>query len=513
MRLAIAIGAALLVASGCKEETSLERRLSSFEITLLGPVGSIANRCPLPGTPTAAFDLTGCPTYGKDAAGKTVARVEYTARAIDNRGELLEDYDGRAKVRVVPGKVEAAFGEVRFNNGVTERSTVSFRASFGDTFLWITDEFPPPRSSDVAGLGRACGLDAKPVCFEQGLTCINTKPAVGFDPIGLAYCSQACNEATACPVGYTCETDIVAYADAAADVSDGACVRVQPTYNSGVAGPVHLVEPSLADLSRTESLVSSPFEEEFIEVQRGKMVVTAIRIDGFYLTDVCPLPQDQGGPAPGDPACTEEDRAIPPEFNHLFVFNFSRPEELEPGDQLLSLSGPMTEFVGLTEMGFPFWLVNHAVGNQPLPAPVDLSDKIADHFPQTLGRGGRCFRNEGDLLELTLLECDFAMERLEAARVSITLDSMVAIAPGSPEEDTLERFGQWPATVTDGNVTRPFAIITRENIPDFDPLPLGGRRINKPITGNLRQVAFDDRGVPIWILEPRDETECPWCEN
>ena len=515
MRRAAVLAAAmgLVLAFACEDKNVLDRQLSSFEVTLLSPVGGPDNRCPLPGTPTAAFDLTGCPSYGKDAAGRTVAQVDFIVRAVDNRGDLLEDYDGRASVRVVPGKVEASFREVRFKDGVTERSTASYRASFGDTFLWVTDDIPPPRSTEIAGLGRTCGYDAESVCFEQGLTCVNTKPVVGFDPIGLAYCSQACNADAPCPVGYNCETGVVAYADAAVDVSEGACVRRQPTYTSGVAGPMHLIEPNLADLSRTESLVSSPFEEEFIEVKRGKMIVTAIRVDGFYVTDTCPLSEAAGGPSPDDPACTADDKAVPPEFNHLFVFNFSRPEELQPGHQLLSVAGPMTEFVGLTEMGFPFWLVNHDVGLQPLPPPVDLSDKIADHFPHTLARGGRCYRSAGDLTELTLLDCDFAMERIEAARVTVVVEDLIVINPGSPEEDTLEQFGQFPANVTDGKLTRQFAVITRENIPFFDPRPLGGGRINQPIIGNLRQVAFDDRQEPIWIIEPREQADCPWCVN
>ena len=42
---------------------------------------------------------------------------------------------------------------------------------------------------------------------------------------------------------------------------------------------------------------------------------------------------------------------------------------------------------------------------------------------------------------------------------------------------------------------------------------LGDRVIEQTITGNLRQVAFDDRQDPIWIIEPRDSSDCTWCQN
>lgn len=512
-RLLLAL-ATLSVAS-CEERVELARELSSFEVTLSSPVGSPERRCLLPGTSTTGVDLSGCPTYLREASGDTAVRLEFTARALDNRGELLESFNGLASVRVVPGKILPGFRQVRFENGVATGGavgatpSVAFGASFGDTYLWLTDELRPFRD-DSSGLGTACNYLDPGVCGGAGLGCVNAKPAVGFDADGLAYCTKPCAADDECPSGYFCSPDAQAY-ETDLDFSEGACLRKQPTYSAGVAGPIHFVEPNLADVNRSDSLITSPFQEEFVEVKRGNMVVTGVRIDGFYVTDTCPI---RGYESDGQETCTEEERAQPPEFNHLFVFNFSRPEDLFPGDRLITVSGPMTEFNGLSELGFPLWEVDYERSPQPIPDPIPLSDVIVDHFPQVVEQGERCANASMNPQRTTLIECDFAMERLEGARITVRVRSTVGITPGSREDQNLERFGQWPVVVDDGTQRgRTFQLITRENIPFFDPRTLGAREINQDVTGNLRQVAFDDRSDPIWIVEPRDQADCSWCVN
>lgn len=518
--LLLALGAAFVAASSCRQDVELERTLSSFEVRLLSPVGSPEHRCILPGTPTTGVDLTGCPSYERDAAGATVARVEFEARAIDNRGDLLDTFDGFANVSVVPGRVESAFRLVRFEKGIaggSVRRQVSFRGAFGDTFVWLTDGRPPDHSSDIAGLGVACGQDNTGVCDGVGLTCVNSKPTTSFDPEGLAYCTLGCDPdltcedttaAGCCPSGWFCGTKYTPYGAGGADVSSGACLRTQPSYAAGVGGPIHLVEPTIADVNRSTSLISTPFQDDFIEIHRGKMVVTAVRIDGFYVTDLCPI---LGRAGQMDDRCTAHDLSVPEGFNHLFVFNFSRPDDLFPGDQLTFVSGPMSEFNGFTEMNFPLWEVDFAAGPQELPAAIDLHDRIIDHFPDTLEPGGRCFQLNRKPEDAILLDCSFAMERIEAARVKAKVLRVEPVVAGSPEAMNYDRFGQWPVTLDTKAGDLVFQIITRENLPFFDPLPLGGMTINQEITGNLRQVAFDDRSEPIWIIEPSNQADCSWC--
>ncbi|MBI2378730.1 MAG: hypothetical protein HYV07_32345 [Deltaproteobacteria bacterium] len=508
---------------GCQEVVTNERKLSSFEVRLEGVVGTPENRCLLPGTPTVGIDLSGCPRYERDAAGATVLRLAFEARAIDTNGELFEELNDLATIKVVPGRVESAFTRVRFENGVA-KSDVSFRSSFGDTYLWVVDDQPPSLGDELPlGMNAECNVDSENVCAPFNLACVNTKPAVGADPRGLAYCTAGCSTNEECPSGYFCTGEIVTYSDSAADTSDGACVRKAPTFSSGVAGPIHLVEPTLADVSRSDSLIASPFEENFIQVKRGKLVVTAVRIDGFYVTDLCPIIGKNG--ATPDEDCNQDELDRLAEFNHLFVFTFGRPttnprgdetedegsRELLTGDRIRNVAGPMSEFNGLTEMNFPEWEVLFDQSPGEIPAAISLHDPITAHFPRLVEPRQVCAKVGADPETLKLLNCDIAMERVEAARVSVTVDRTKPIPGGSPEADNLERYGQWPVIVKEGTLERTFQIVTRENLPFFDPLTITDRLVGQTVTGNLRQVAFDDRSEPLWIIEPRDQNDCPWC--
>jgi hypothetical protein len=342
----------------------------------------------------------------------------------------------------------------------------------------------------VPGLGVSCKSTSEDTCTTAGLACVNSTPANGYDPDGLAYCTRGCSDSDPCPEGYFCSEDFVAYDDAAIDVGDAACLRRQPTYSTGVGGPIHLVEPTLADINRSDSLVTSPFEGEFIEVKAGTMIVTAVRIDGFYVTDI-------------------DDT----EFNHLFVFNFSRPEDLFAGDKLVTVSGPISEFNGLTELNFPLWEVDYGAGAQPIPAAINLHDRVIDHFPALVEQRGVCRIQNVVPEAVKLLDCNDALERLEAARVSIQVERIVPIVPGSREDMNLDRFGQWPVIVDSGRQEITYQLITRDNIPFFDPRRLNASAMIGTVSGNLRQVAFDDRSDPIWIVEPRDQADCPACRN
>jgi hypothetical protein len=521
MKRLLCAGLALGLLAGCTKNIALERALSSFEITIMSPVGSTGHRCVLPGSSTAGADLSGCPSYAKDPDGVSVVELEFVARALDNEGQLLETYDSLASLSVVPGSIEPGLDKIRFRNGVAtgpagKNPFVAFRGAFGDTFLWLTDSIGPPRATDVPGFGISCSYQSMGRCAPLGLACINTTAQVGFDPNGLAYCSKGCKIDGDCPSGYFCGTKIQTYPDSSADTSNGACVRDQASYAAGVAGPVYLVEPTIADIRRTDSLVTTPYQGDFVALSRGKMVVTAVRIDGFYVTDLCPA----GGPpqnaalasAAGDPACPAEDRAALPEFNSVFVYNYSRPEDLYVGDQLNSFSGPIGNFNGYTEVNFPIWDVNLAAGSAQIPTPLSLDDLIIDHFPNLLLQGQKCYNSGVNPTTQTIISCDFALERLQSGRVQVMIQSSLPINPGSTEATSLAKYGQWP--VTAGNsMTKTFQMITRDNIPFFDPIKNGGKTINQPVIGNLRKVAFDETSDPIWIVEPRDQADCPWCKN
>src|SRR5262249_2415489 len=146
---------------------------------------------------------------------------------------------------------------------------------------------PPARASDSPGVGASCGPASPGLCSAVGLTCINAIRASAFDPDGLSYCTRGCTDKEACADGYLCSSAFTGFGhDEGADLSSGACLRRQPSYAAGVSKAIHLQQPTITDVRRSNTIIGTPFDKQFVEVKRGKMVVTAIRIDGFYLTDV-----------------------------------------------------------------------------------------------------------------------------------------------------------------------------------------------------------------------------------
>ena len=94
------------------------------------------------------------------------------------------------------------------------------------------------------------------------------------------------------------------------------------------------------------------YDLELPESERRDLVVTTVTNDGFYVTDQ------------SDP---------PGSFNSMFVFSFSRPDDLVVGDRLSKLAGIVSEFLGFTELQFPTWTVESSGNATPEPAVLDPS--------------------------------------------------------------------------------------------------------------------------------------------
>src|SRR5258708_3933915 len=146
----------------------------------------------------------------------------------------MENYSSLATVKIVPGNIDAAFREVRFTNGMAGGdvpATAPFRGAFDDSFLWITDDAPPARGDASPRVGSARGPTTPGACTAVGLTCINAIRQSAFDPDGLNYCSRGCTDKVPCVAGYVCSTSFtILGGDEGADVSSGACLRLQPSY-------------------------------------------------------------------------------------------------------------------------------------------------------------------------------------------------------------------------------------------------------------------------------------------
>jgi hypothetical protein len=252
----------------------------------------------------------------------------------------------------------------------------------------------------------------------------------------------------------------------------------EPTFASGASPTLWYRDPFVADIQTPldemalDALEKSPLEQKQITVDAsrhgadGRLVVTSVFAQGYTVSDV------QCGPG-GAPPCTAGD------YDHQMVFSFSaardeRGRTIEVGQVIDGFAGGVSEFNGLTEIGFPQTFVEGEVDKDParMPTPVTFDTSW--------------FTNK------------IMFERNEAA--PITIENAVVC----DLDDDYATYKQWkldPAGVG-GDCTgnrNVINVITTGVIPT-DPATLVGKTLAK-ITGVLRPVNIGSFNV--WIIYPR----------
>ncbi|NOZ86156.1 MAG: hypothetical protein GXP49_07800 [Deltaproteobacteria bacterium] len=297
---------------------------------------------------------------------------------------------------------------------------------------------------------------------------------------------------------------------------------------------------------KSPNFFPSPLRDKFVKMYRsrkcGDLVVTNVTSEGFFVTDT------SQGECPG---AGNQEHA----FGHIYVYNHSRPEGLQRGDRLWSLAGNVSEFFGLTELGFPTWEkkpCNERVeGDTWYECRGVVSNSSPDNPEDYAGGGGyvdcppgkKCCPPDEMLLDMETPECSgsvcyeaecvpfnckgtscgpgqvcmkgrcednpylpppvivepsrvkshWEMEKLEGALVKI---ENVVIQP--IDSSDYDQYGQWKVMMSDGKTK--ITIVSRETVPSFHPEQETGACID--ITGNLRF-----HSVPRWLIYPRDDVD------
>ena len=145
-------------------------------------------------------------------------------------------------------------------------------------------------------------------------------------------------------------------------VSDEGTAAEPGSFASGSTSAIYTRLPTVAQVQESDSTVESPLQHQYVhflgydpelpESERRELVVTTVTNDGFYVTDQ--------SDAPGS-------------FNSMFIFSFSRPDDLLVGDRLSKLAGIVNEFLGFTELQFPTWTVESSGNATAEPAVLDPS--------------------------------------------------------------------------------------------------------------------------------------------
>ena len=278
------------------------------------------------------------------------------------------------------------------------------------------------------------------------------------------------------------------------DDGEGANADYVPGRIAGASPTLWFRDPFVSDLQTPrdemalDALTVTPLQDKQIAVRAsrhgaaGRLIITSVFSQGYTVSDV-----QCNGAEP--PACTAG------AYDHAMVFTFSAGRGsdghvLEEGELIQGFAGGLSEFNGLTEVGFPQTFtpafkdannddVNDAIDRARLPAPAVV--QVSWFGPLTSPDGRINFeRNEAGLIEIR--------------------DGMVC-----PLDDEYETYKQWkldPAGMGGANCMGDnlINVITAGTVASLDPATLVGRKLPS-VVGALRPVNLS--GFNVWIIYPR----------
>jgi hypothetical protein len=253
-------------------------------------------------------------------------------------------------------------------------------------------------------------------------------------------------------------------------------------------------EPHIADLqaprdeAALDALTRTPLQDKQVSVMssrhgaRGRLIVTSVYAQGYTVSDVeC---TDDAGHAP----CTAG------AYDHALVFTFSAARGsdghlLQEGEAIDGFGGALSEFNGLTELGFPQTFtprfadengdgVNDAIDRARMPAPAPFDPAWFGGLTSPTGR--------------------INFERNESGAIEIRNGKVC------PLDGDYTQYKQWkldPAGAGGANCAgdKVINVITTGVVP-VDPATLVGQTLPR-VVGILRPVNIGSFNV--WIIYPR----------
>ena len=264
---------------------------------------------------------------------------------------------------------------------------------------------------------------------------------------------------------------------------------------TGTSDTLWYRDPFISDLqtprdeTSVDALTITPLTDKQISVSssrygaRGRLVVTSVFSQGYTVSDV------QCADASGTPPCTAM------AYDHVMVFTFSAARDqhgrlLEVGRMISKFNGGLSEFNGLTEIGFPRTFAPEAEGETPavnlgrLPAPVPFNQTWFEPLSDPAGR--------------------INFERNEAGAIEIL---NAKVCPTDADYDTFKQWkidpsGLGTPAVCNGN--KVISVITQGTDFTTDPKTLVGRVIPRMV-GIVRPVSIGSFNV--WIIFPRGASD------
>jgi hypothetical protein len=274
---------------------------------------------------------------------KGAVDIDLAITALDRRGELLDTFTGPVSFRVVPGDLAGLYGKRwgRLTNG-EGTGTVRVKHLYGDVRVWVQDE-PPQLDFADGGVrpGTADGgpddlppLDAGNYSFATSLA-----TTLYFEEPTLSKMQEPDSPS-----------------DNRGSPFAGQFLTVGRPPESGAP----LVQSCPPGYDLRDPTKKDPNDGKLVT-----MVVTGTDPGGFFVTDLtaCKVREFTGS---GSNVRTPEPTGfLPGTYGSIYIYNYSFPEGLYPGDLLWSLSGSVQDFAATTQLTFPSWVIRERVRELP----------------------------------------------------------------------------------------------------------------------------------------------------
>lgn len=275
-------------------------------------------------------------------------------------------------------------------------------------------------------------------------------------------------------------------------LDDGGAMN--PTFASGASPTLWYRDPFIVDMQMPASetdiaaLEKSPLEQKQIRIDQsrnganGRMVVTSVFAQGYTVADVtC----GAGGAPPctlaPNPALTGNATG----YDHAMVFSFSAARDdhgclIKEGQFIDGFAGGVSEFNGLTEIGFP------QTFNAATVDRCDAADANPARIPAPAVFDATWFTNK------------YMFERNEAGLITINGGAVCNL---DKDYDTYKQWKLDPAGVGgDCTGNKNLINVISSGVVQTDPSTLVGKTLPS-VTGVLRPVNIGSFNV--WIIYPR----------
>jgi hypothetical protein len=284
--------------------------------------------------PAAEKGTQACPY----AISKSPVEVDVAITALNGKGEAINTFTGPVSFRITPGDLSGPY-QTRWAMLTDGQGNGTVRASrlYGEVRVWVQHE-PPQLDFADGGVGgdpsKLPPPNSGPYSYATGLTA-----PIYFEEPTLARVQEP-------------ET----YNDNRGSPFAGQFLTIGRKPESGTP----LVQSCPAGYDPRDPTKKDPNDGKLVT-----MVVTGLDPGGFFVTDLTACRVREYTGAGSNVRTPEPDGFLPGTYGSIYIYNYSFPEGLYPGDLLWTLSGSVQDFAATTQLTFPAWVIREKVRELP----------------------------------------------------------------------------------------------------------------------------------------------------